>query len=310
MLVVLNPCAHGGRAARRWERMAPYLRARAPFDLVRGDGDLAPVRERIRRALREGETRFVAAGGDGTVNLLATALAQDAPEQLEDLTLGGIGLGSSNDFHKPHTAEAEVQGVPTRLDFEHAERRDVCGALVEAEDGTQRTLHWIVNASVGITAEANWRFNHPGRWLALLKRFSADAAIVWAALRTIVRFRAMDARLAVDGAPAAPVRLKNLGIVKNPHFAGALRYDSPFAPDSGLMDAHLVADLPVPRLLQVFAGLARGRFTGAPGTRSWRAQRLVLEADRSFAVECDGEVVRAVRATFFVLPRRLRVCLP
>jgi len=310
MLVVLNRRAHGGRAAERWERVAPFLRTAASFDVVDGDGDIAPVRQRIRRALQAGETRFVAAGGDGTVNLLATALAQDAPERLEDLTLGGIGLGSSNDFHKPHPATAEIDGVPTRLDFAHAERRDVCGAQTWTEDGASRTLYWIVNASVGITAEANWTFNHPGRWLALLKRTSSDTAIVWAALRTILRCPALEARVSVDGAPAAPVRLKNLGIVKNPHFAGSLCYDSPFEPDSGLMHAHLVGDLPVPRLLRVFAALARGRFAGSPGTTSWRAHRLELESDRTFAVECDGEVVRARRATFFVLPQRLRVCLP
>lgn len=310
MLVIVNPSAGGGRAMLRWQRVAPRLRAwSTTFEAVVGHG-LRRVREEIQSALSRGETQFVAAGGDGTVNLVAGALAEFAPAALERVTLGAVGLGSSNDFHKPRRPECVIEGIPTRLDFKHAEERDLCAVRYEGEDGRERTLYWIVNSSVGITAEANWLFNHPGRWLALLKRASSDAAIVWATVRTLSRCAPLEARLALDGAPLATVRLRNLGVVKNPNFAGALRYDSPFEPASGDFHVHMVHDVPLGRLLGILGALSRGRFAGLPGTRSVRARHLTLSADRPFALEGDGEVIRAVRATFSLLPRRLKVCRP
>ncbi len=308
MFIVLNPAAGAGRARTRWQRVLGRLRVRTRDELWTG----APgrVREAVRSAVQRGETEFVAAGGDGTADLVATARVEAAPFARGPLTLGAIGLGSSNDFHKPHPAAAELAGVPTRLDFAHAEGRDVCAVTVVTPAGGERTVYWLVNASIGITAEANWAFNHPDPWLARLKRWSPDVAIVWAALRTIVAARPLAARLTLDDGPAQAVRLRNLGVVKNPNFAGGLHYDSPFEPASGECYVHLVGDVGLLRLLRTFVALGRGRFAGLPGTRSWRAHRIVVEADRPFAVEGDGEVVQAVRATFEVLPDRLQVCRP
>jgi diacylglycerol kinase family enzyme len=311
MIAILNPAAGGGRARRRWARVVGELRARRPgLAIVAGNGGPRGVREAIRGAVAAGETEFVAAGGDGTVNFVASALAELAPEGLPRLALGAVGLGSSNDFHKPRVSGSFVAGVPTRLDFAHAAPRDVCAVRVVDEQGTARTLYFIVNASIGITAEANWRFNHPDRWLAALKRVSTGTAITWAALRTLLAACPVEGWIRSEGLPAERVRLKNLGVVKCPNFAGGLRYDSAFEPESGRLCVHLVRAMGVVPLLRVFASLWRGRFTGLPGTESWQAGRLAVAAERPFAVECDGEVARGVRAEFFVLPHRLKVCPP
>jgi len=266
------------------------------------------VAEVIRAALARGESEFVAAGGDGTVNLLASTLAAVAPRDLERLALGAVGLGSSNDFHKPRAPRGLVAGIPTRLDFAHASLRDVCGLVTTDDRGRVCLRYFLVNASIGITAEANWRFNHPGRWLAFLKRTSTGAAITWAALSTLLRAEPLLARVGLDGAAPERVALHNLGVVKCPHFAGGLHYDSPFEPTSGRLCVHQLRAMPLLPLLRIFSGLSRGRFAGRRGTASGQARRVTVSADRPFAVEGDGEVVRAVRAEFFVLPQRLKVC--
>lgn len=309
MIAIMNPTAGGGRARERWTRVARELRARYPeLSIVAGNGGQRGAREAIRRAVAAGETRFLAAGGDGTVNFVASTLADVAPGLLPRFTLGAVGLGSSNDFHKPRVGGGIIAGAPGRLAWGRAAPRDVCGLRVTDEHGAVRTLYFIVNASIGITAEANWRFNHPDGWLALLKRGATAAAIAWAALRTLLFARPLDLWLRSDGSAPGRVRLKNLGVVKCPSFAGSLHYDSPFEPESGELCVHLVRAMGVAPLLRVFASLARGKFSGLPGTASWRARRLAVAADRPFAIECDGEVVRGVRAEFFVLPDRLNVC--
>ena len=70
------------------------------------------------------------ATGSGTVNgVLNAILAQGA-----DVTLGAIGLGSSNDFHKPFAKDKRVGGAPVRLDASRAIRADVGRAVLTDRD--------------------------------------------------------------------------------------------------------------------------------------------------------------------------------
>lgn len=297
MLALVNPRSGGGRGAVRWRRIEAELMQRYPG--LRADcRSPSEVPELIERALDQGECWFIAAGGDGTVNLVASELARHGCAG----TMGAIGLGSSNDFHKPVTQR--LHGIPARLDFAHAEPRDVCLVELTDESGQTRTRHFLVNASVGVTAEANWRFNNPGPLLAALKRITTDGAILAAALHGIVLGRALRVRLTIDGT-ARDVALKNLGVTKSAHFAGGLRYDTPFEPRSGAMHVHRIGAVGIYRLLRILTALSRGAFTGLDQTESWRASRVRLSSDEPFALECDGEVTRTVAAEFSILRQPL-----
>jgi diacylglycerol kinase family enzyme len=308
MLVVVNPSAGGGKGLQRWKEIEPRVREiLGPFSaaIVRHPEE---VRGLVTEHLAAGETDFVAAGGDGTVNLLASCLVEHISDtDLRRVRLGAIGLGSSNDFHKPMRVERQIAGTPCRLDFRGAELNDVCLVTYRDEAGHLRRRPWIINSSIGTTAEANGFFNRPDRLLQFLKRVAPGAAIAYAAIHTLLRRRSQDLILTLDGRHTVRGRVANLGIVKNPHFTGALRYDSPHEPGSGHFYVHLLSDLSLPRLLLALFGLARGRFDGQVGARSWRACRLAVRSERPFALEGDGEVVFAREASYCVMPRLLRV---
>jgi diacylglycerol kinase family enzyme len=306
MIVLLNPQAGAGTALEKWLIAEPKVRAIiGPFETIARDSAEA-ASEAIRQHLDSGETRVVAAGGDGTVNLVASSVARHGARR--KIKLGAIGLGSSNDFHKPLNGCRRVVGAPCRLDFGSAASQDVCMLAYEDGAGTIKYRYWVINASAGITAEANALFNDPDRALGWLKRRSPDAAIMYAAIKTIMSYRPRDFTLTVDGHWTVTTRARNLGIVKNPNFAGSLRYDSPFEPDSGEFFVHLLRDVSAPRLVLTLVGLLRGRFVGKKGTRSWRSRRLGVSTSSPFTVELDGEVIMTRYATFSVLPGLLQVC--
>jgi diacylglycerol kinase family enzyme len=103
--------------------------------------------------------------------------------------------------------------------------------------------------------------------------------------------------------------VRNLGVVKNPHFAGSLRYDSPHQPDSGSFHVHRLGALSRTGLVRALVRLARGRFAGGRATRSWLAREAtVTNGGDPFLVECDGEVVEVRIARFSIVPEKLRLC--
>jgi len=307
-VVLLNPSASGGTALRKWGRISETVHAR--FDdlkvaaITRRNGISGAV-ERFRRA---GYTRFIAAGGDGTVNAVVNALmTSPAPESR--FQLGAIALGSSNDYHKPIQSDQQIHGIPCKIDFGRLQTRDVGMLGFEDSRGEWQTRHWIINAALGLTAEANAFFNEPNAALDLLKRRSTSLAILYAAMHTMLRFRSQDRLLQVDALPWTTTSVTNLGVVKSPHFSGGFSYDSGFDPASGRFHVHLCENMPLPLALFTLWRLSRRRFTDLPRTRTWQTNHLVVTADNPFAVELDGEVIHSKRVAFAIADRRLEVCV-
>jgi len=300
MLAIVNPRSGGGRGEERWRRIEGDLRralgSLETATLVTRTG----LDRRIAHALADGETRFLAAGGDGTVNAVVDALVRLAPSSLrEDVTLGAVGLGSSNDFHKP--VRTRVGGRPCRIEFASATPHDV--GLLRATDagGTLRIRHWILNASVGTTADANRFFNEPDTVLGWLKRTSTSLGITYAALRALLTVPPRDITLRLEENFCRRGPTRNLGF--------SLLYDSPFEPDSGRFFVHHLEGVSLLRLLHAFVRLSRGRWRGTPGASSWRATAAsVFNGGAPFAVEFDGEVMLVREASFRLLPRKLRIC--
>jgi diacylglycerol kinase (ATP) len=305
MLVLLNPAAGGGRALDRWEKIAPRLASRNKFQLHLLDGQTDGIQV-LTDAIRCGETEIVAAGGDGTVNgVLNMLMNPELRDALGRVRFGAIGLGSSNDFHKPATSTME--NCPCKLDFPHARLRDV-GLLTAEINGTGVYRYFISNASIGTTADANREFNEPDRLLAELKRVCTPAAILYAALKTIMRHRNVTAMIASSETGTLHVSLSNLGVVKNNHFSGNMRYDAPIRLDNGFFGVHLCHGMNSQDLVHVLLSLSSGRFGGMRKTRSWTSSSLTVRATESVNVEFDGEIINTNVVRFEVLHNALKVC--
>jgi diacylglycerol kinase family enzyme len=165
-----------------------------------------------------------------------------------------------------------------------------------------------VNASIGLTADANRRFNAKRGFLGRMKGVSTGAAITTAALASVLRDRGRDLQVAVDGWPLGTGRFRNLAFVKNPTFAGCLSYGRERVPPAGSFGFHAVDDVSLAVLLRILAGLARGRFPRRRSTHSRNAITAEVWGGEPFAVEFDGEVTEAVSVLVSLVPRRLEVC--
>ena len=308
MVLFINSHAAGGTALAKWRSIEAEFVKRFHPSHVHSPRSMDSMTDLLRHELDRGERDFVAAGGDGTVNALLNAICSAAPiQELPALSLGAVGLGSSNDFHKPFLKQQFIGNVPCKVDFPNAYLRDI-GCLSFVENGQLRQRQFLANASSGVTAEANWFFNNPTTALEALKRVSTGAAILYAAVLTILRYHNFECTIQTEDCELRSTLLTNLAVMKNPHVSGSFRYDTPVAPNDGNFAVNLSESMSKPELLRLLYSLSRGRFTRLNHTQSWLRPCITISASKPMAIEYDGEIVNARSATFAVLPRYLKVC--
>jgi diacylglycerol kinase (ATP) len=301
--VFINPYSSGGEGLHKWESVKTFFNKEITQIVINeqnGIGDL------IKKSLQNGNINFIAAGGDGTVNFLLNSLISTLDtEELKKIKLGAIGIGSSNDFHKPKSKE--FNGIPVKINFEKTRPRDV-GCLTYSEKGMIKKKYFLINASLGITAEANYFFNHPDRILLSLKRKNTNLAILYSALRTIYGFKNFKIKIDSDGTDEFEVNLTNLGVIKNPNFSGNLRYNSEINYDTGNFNVHLCHEMSRKEVIHLLYLLNHGKFDKVTKKKSWKTKGLKVSCEDPFYVEYDGEIIKTTCVTFSVLPKLLRVC--
>ena len=305
MFILLNDKSCGGNAANKWETFISKYDLKA-YTLIRA-GELHSE-EKLRSTVSEGETEFVAAGGDGTVNFLLNKLMCLAnASQIHNLKLGAIGLGSSNDFHKPYNESNFIDMIPYMLNFSKAELRDV-GELSFQANGKRVTRYFIINASIGITAEGNFLFNNPDRFLNYLKRINTNAAILYSALKTIFRYLDFEAEIRRDENKPKKVNITNLNIIKNPNVSGDLCYGYPAVYNDGKMNIHLAHDMNKFEVIKLFTALQKGDIENIAKLESFPAREIEIKSEKVFNLEFDGEVVQTNSVVFSIKKEWIKVC--
>jgi diacylglycerol kinase (ATP) len=306
MILLINSNANSGKAPAKWKTIETLFCDRKAC--IYQSRSASATEQTVHHAIHRGETDIVAAGGDGTLNIVLNAILATAdPEKIRRIRLGAIGLGSSNDFHKPFAGSSSINGFPCKTDFASARYRDV-GCVEFKNEAGFHSRYFLINASLGATAEANALFNSPGRLLGLMKRLHTPSAILIAALRTISKFRNMETSLELADGREHRVQISNLGILKSPHFSGTLRYNVPASYADGLLRVVLCEGVGRAGLLKLLLTLSQNSLRKHFPLESWTTRSIAVRANAPFALEFDGEVVKAREARFSVIPQCLKVC--
>src|SRR5829696_69924 len=175
--IIISAGAGAGDNNKLRERLAPI------FDQNRIDVDMslaqsgAELTELARDAARGPHKIIVAAGGDGTVNSVASAVVDS------DKILGVLPLGTLNHF-------ARDLGIPS--DLEAAVNTIVAGHTSEVDVGEVNNRIFLNNSSLGlypiIVRERDKRQRlGSGKW----------PAFVWATIQALRRYPFLDVRLKV-----------------------------------------------------------------------------------------------------------------
>lgn len=253
----------------------------------------------VEAAIADGVDAIVAAGGDGTLSEVATALAKrDAgPDALP--ALGLVPMGTANDF-------ASAAGIPVApmsalelLLDEPARDIDLLRLGVEGK------VHWAANlASAGFGTQVTLDTDEG------LKKLLGGLAYLVTGLARLGRIEPVAARLRGPGF-AWEGGFIALGIGNGRQAGGGQALCPDALVDDGLLDVTVVPDLEGEVAATLGTVLAEGR--GAALERvavRARLPWLEIEAAQPMTINLDGEPVEGRRFRVDAVARRLRMHLP
>ncbi|HEX2168226.1 MAG TPA: diacylglycerol kinase family protein [Longimicrobiales bacterium] len=294
MRVILNPTARHGAGRRLRTTIERELAGRRlDFDIVETEGPGHAV-ELAREAADVGIDRVVAAGGDGTVHEVANGLMAAAGTPP---ALGLIPIGTGNDFVKM------MPGTATRAD---AFATLQAGSESPVDVGLARwdghVEHFVNAMGTGIDVEVVRQMRRSG-WMPGMMIY------LMALIRALVHFRPVPIRIVVDGT-ATSADIMILAVCNGPSIGGAFRVCPDARPDDGVLDACIVRELPLHRIVRVIPRVLSGSHAGQPGISMHRGANFVLrtEEGRPLPFQLDGELRQASGDIDVSLdPRRLNV---
>jgi diacylglycerol kinase (ATP) len=261
-------------------------------------------------AVAEGFERIVAAGGDGTVSVLASALLESNP----GVECGMLPIGTGNDL-------AQSLGVPTRLDRAAAllsgGEATPIDAIHASADGASAPECADRQSEVGKVRELHaWNAVVGGFGGRISDRLSPGMKSLWrgfaylrAAVAEFGELRPRRVRLDIDGRVTEQELL--MLVIANGRYAGG---GIPFVPgarvDDGWLDVVAIRTVPIGRLAVLVPRVLAGRHMTDSSVEHTRARTVGVEAEPGFWFNVDGETWVDGSATFDLRPRALPFIRP
>lgn len=242
----------------------------------------------------EGDVRFYACGGDGTINNVLTGIAG-----AHNAELAVVPCGTGNDFVRNFTnpenfrnIEKQIKGVSTPID------------VLKCRDGYALNM-----LNVGVDCDVAARASE-----IKSDKIKGTAAYLMAAAQILPKGKTYKMAYSIDGSEFVEEELM-LAAIANGHFCGGGFKSCPNASLSdGYMDVCIVKPvkgLTLPVLLaQYRAGTHLNSKLAEKYIKYIHCRSFSLKASEPVKICCDGEVTDFSESDFEVLPASLKLVIP
>lgn len=216
---------------------------------------------------------IIAVGGDGTINLVVSALARHA--LLTHVPLGVIPYGTGNNLVRSYGLERTSAKALVTIRQGHTMPLDI---------GVVNQEYYGVNASFGL-------FPH----LLAHRVTNSLLGYTYEALRHI-RFRPWPMRIRYTDAAGHSVDLPSQryivgALLNTSHYGSILRMAPDVVSNDGLFDVKLIRAMPRLMYPLVFAIILTGQYALSRHTLTFRARQLELWPEATCGVEMDGDLI-------------------
>jgi diacylglycerol kinase (ATP) len=302
--VIVNLTARKGGARARW----PAIQA----ELAKRLGPVEPMftnapghaTELARTALAEGVRRFVAVGGDGTVNETLNGLLDPSGRLVEpDAVLCPVPAGTANELCRALGHLANPGRAFDAAASPRTQAIDLMRVRCEGLDGRPVDRFGYLIVALGLAATISHRTSQ-SRWLKKL----GEIAYFLMTPPVTLTYAQRDVSIEVDGVQAGTRRLFTAMIGNTENGGGGMKLLPGARFDDGVLDLIEMGDVSrLGVLLGILPKLYSGTHVRHPKVRTARGASFRFSSDVETLVDLDGEMVGRLPLEVTVLPQAFRV---
>jgi len=302
--VIVNRMANKGSAGRRWPAIKVELEKRlGPLEpsFTEAPGHATSL---ARAALAQGARRFVAVGGDGTVNETLNGLLDSSGRLgVPDAVLCPVPAGTANELCRAlgHLARPELA-----YDSAVATGRrtiDLLRVRCMGLDGRPLERFGYLIVSLGAAASISYRTSQ-SRWV---KKLGEIAYLLMTPVVTL-GYRNREVAVAVDGVAMGKRRLFTAMVANTENGGGGMKLAPGAVFDDGVLDLVELGDVSKSAVLfNILPKTYSGGHVHHPLVRTSRGRSFQFAADVDTLVDLDGETVGRLPLEVTVLPKAFNV---
>lgn len=299
--VLVNPNAGNRSVRKEWKNVRKELKNQGfNFEHVLTEWPMHAI-ELTRQAILSGYRRFIAVGGDGTMNEMVHSMMQYEHYRTSDFQIGLIPAGTGNDwgrmFRIPGKSSRAVATIAQGRTF----LQDV-GVISYRHNGENKKRYFVNVAGMGFDALVAQKTNKQkasGKGNAfsyLLNLFTS-----------LFEYRPKLVNVEIDHKKYCfNVFSMCVGICK---YNGGGMMQLPLAvPDDGLLDITIIKKIGIGTVFAQLKNLYTGRFIQHPKVVTFTAQKVgIYPSTEGFMLEADGESLGYAPCEVSIIPRALQV---
>jgi diacylglycerol kinase (ATP) len=303
--VIVNPAARKGGAAARWPAIQAELAKRlGPVEplFTQAPGHATHL---ARNALARGVRRFVAVGGDGTVNETLNGLLDPSGCLIyPDAVLCPVPAGTANELCRALGHLAVAGSAFDAAASPRSQAIDLMRVRCTGLDGRPVDRFGYLIVALGLAATISHRTGQ-SRWLKKL----GEVAYLLMTPPVTLTYRQRGVSIEIDGMPAGTRRLFTAMIGNTENGGGGMKLLPGARFDDGVLDLIEMGDV---SRLEVLLGILPKLYSGAhanhPKVRMARGTCFRFDsAGVETLVDLDGEMVGRLPLEVTVLPQAFRV---
>jgi len=291
LLLIFNPHAAAGRAARLLPEIRAALEEFASIDVLQ-TGGAGHATQLVAGADLSAYDGLLAAGGDGTLFEVLNGLYRHDREHR--VPLGLIPVGTGNAFAR----DLDLMPGDWRKSIELIASRRLKRVDTGRVNTPQQTYYFLNIIGTGLPVDA--------MYMSQKLKFLGNSAYTIATLWQAMRLKSHRYLLDLDG-----VRLEQESMfveVSNTRYTGTSFLIAPGAKlDDGLLDLTLVRKLSRTRLLRLFPTIYKGRHVYFEEVITRQAREIRIHAPQKLRLAPDGEIQGSTPATITCLKRDLEI---
>lgn len=298
---MVNPHAGGGKGRRHWTTIKECLeQAGLSFEFACTEFKYHAVQLTVE-AIARGYRRFVAVGGDGTLNEVVNGMfiQQDVPT--DNFRLAVVAVGTGNDWLRMFGHPRDYQQQAQIIADGHLFWQDV-GVVEYHSTGVPQKRYFVNSAGCGFEADVvscTNRLKDAGRKGVLLYIFSL--------LRVLFGHRSAQMQVQVDDSTVSSCATFSLTAGIGRYTGGGMR-QAPFASaNDGLFDVTIIRRMSKLNVLFSLHRLYNGTVLDHSKISGQRGVSVRVESEPAVNVEADGESLGQTPMSLSLKPLALAI---